>query len=505
MEEKKTTNNETIERVKKPSKLLALLKSRQSKRGAVAIALTVIFIAVIVGLNVLTTVLTSKYSSLSVDLTSNDVYKLTDSSLEQLKKLDKDVDVYVLTTEENLENSGDYYVQVNKLIHEFEKACEHINLKYIDLATDPSFTSKYKDINWYNSTYLMLIEHDGNYLTVAPEDVFIYEQDTYTGEYTITGQKIEQATLTAILNVVTEEKVGVTFLEVNSEVDASAFKAMLSNNAYKVDTISLLSKDIPKDTEFVVIYAPTNDIDKNAYETLTKWLDNDGNYGHTLVYVPNSMVTNETPNLDMLLEEWDIAVEDGCIFEQDYEYMTNTAYPNFISRYAYDDSDFTENLSSTSIPVVLSYSSPIKVLNSGASSLLSSSESAVIYPPDADQSWNPDEEDPQKLSGAAISTHSNEDNTKTSNIIVIGSFDALSKGTLESPSVNNSAYFINLFNTISQRDGITLTIEGKTLDTQELGITSAATSSIIIILVRYLIPIAVVIVGIIMWVRRRHK
>lgn len=507
MEENKTLNNETktTKKAKKPKKFLAFLKSRQAKRGAVAITLTVIFVAVIIGLNVLTTLLTARYSSLSVDLTSNDVYKLTESATQQLAKLDKDVDVYVLTTEENLENSGGYYVQVNKLIREFEKASEHINLKYIDLATDPSFTSKYKDINWYNSSYLMLIEHDSNYLTVAPEDVFIYEQDTYTGEYTITGQKIEQATLTAILNVVTEEKVGVTFLEVNSEVDASAFKAMLSNNAYKVDTISLLSKDIPQDTEFVVIYAPTNDIDKKAYETLTKWLDNDGNYGHTLVYVPNSMVTNETPNIDMLLEEWDMAVEDGCIFEQDYEYMTNSAYPNFISRYAYENTDFTEQLPSTSIPVVLSYCAPIKVLNSGASSLLSSSESAVIYPPDADQSWTPDDADPQKISGAAIATHSNEENTKTSNVIVIGSFDALSKGTLESPSVNNSAYFINLFNTISQRDGITLTIEGKTLDSKELGITSAATSSIIIILVRYIIPVAVVVVGIVMWIRRRHK
>ena len=118
MEENKTLNNETkaTKKAKKPKKFLAFLKSRQAKRGAVAITLTVIFVAVIIGLNVLTTLLTARYSSLSVDLTSNDVYKLTESATQQLAKLDKDVDVYVLTTEENLENSGGYYVQVNKLI-----------------------------------------------------------------------------------------------------------------------------------------------------------------------------------------------------------------------------------------------------------------------------------------------------------------------------------------------------------------------------------------------------
>ncbi len=491
---------------KKQSKFVSFINSRQAKRGIIAIVLTVIFIAIVVGLNIVTTLLTAKYSSLNVDLTPSDVYKLTDDTVKQLEKLDKEVNVFVLTTEANLEAMGGYYVQVNMLIHEIDKASEFINLEYIDLASNPSFTSKYKDINWYSSTNLMLIEHGDNYLTVSPDDVFTYEQDSTTGEYQITGQKVEQATLTAILNVITEEKVGVAFLEVNTQVDNSTFKTMLSNNAYDVSEISLLSDEIPESCKFVVIFAPTNDIDKQAYDTLTKWLNNNGNYGHTLIYVPDSTIKIETPNIDTLLEEWNMALTDGWVFETNQQFMyLYTETPQLTTLYGYDSTDFTANLHSTSVPVIMDRCMPVEILNSGATSMLATSDAAVVLPFDADDSWTPDDAEPQKLIGAAISTQGNEDNTKSSNVIVIGSYASLSNYFLTLSSANNSTYFINLFNTLSERDDISITIEGKTLDKYELGIADASTANIIIILVRYIVPIAVVAVGIVMWIRRRHK
>ena len=59
--------------------------------------------------------LTNRESSLTVDFTANRVYKLTDNSLEQVKNINKDVTVYVLTDEANFESINDYYLQINKL------------------------------------------------------------------------------------------------------------------------------------------------------------------------------------------------------------------------------------------------------------------------------------------------------------------------------------------------------------------------------------------------------
>ncbi len=501
---KNKINNEKAP--KKPSKLLAFLKSRNAKRGSIAIALTVIFIAVIVGLNIIADLLSARFSVFSADLTSSDVYKLTDTSLEYVDALEKDVTIYALIDEKTLEAQGEYYVQVNKLLHQFDNESKHITLKYVDLASNPSFASSYKDINWTSNSYLLLVEHGDEHIAVALEDVFTYDEEYLAyGEYMVNGQQLEQAVMTAILNITTEEKVGVTILTGHGELENTALASVLLNNAYSVETVSLLNGEISKDSQFVIIFAPTNDIDKDSYNTLVDWLYNDGNYGHTLLYVPNDMVSTPLPNIETLLQEWGMAVSQNWIFETDPTYMTNSPYPNLMSIFNYDEDEFSGGLKDTSIPVVMMYSMPVELLDTSVTSLLSSSDNAVMMPLDADESWDYNDEEPQKLCGAAISTQGNEDNTKKSNVIVFGSYTALSENAFAVSSFNNSAYFINLFNTISHRDDVSVTIEGKALENTELGITSLSSATILGIIFFLIIPMLVVALGVVVWVRRRHK
>ena len=37
-----------------------------------------------------------------------------------------------------------------------------------------------------------------------------------------------------------------------------------------------------------ILFAPDVDLDDNTYDTLTKWLKNDGKFGHHLFYMPRS-------------------------------------------------------------------------------------------------------------------------------------------------------------------------------------------------------------------------
>ncbi len=491
---------------KKKSKLKTFLTSRNARKGTVAIVLTVLFIAVVVGLNIVAKTLTNNYPILSHDLTSSNVFELTTTSLEYLDTLEKDITIYVLSEEQALENQGGYYAQVNKLLHQFEQNSKHIDLQYIDLATNPTFASKYTDVNWNSNSYMLLIEHKDEHIAVAQEDIFTYDEEYLSyGEYLVNGQNVEQAVLTAILNITTEEKVGVTVLTGHGEIENTAILSTLSNNAYDVKTVNLLNAEIDKDSQFVIIFAPTNDIDKDTYDTLTDWLYNDGEYGHTLLYVPNDMKNGETPNIDMLLEEWGMAVTNGLIWETDKSYMTNSAIPNLMSIVNYEDTEFTSSLKDQNIPVVMMYSMPVELIDSAAVSLLSSSDSAVVMPLDASEDWDANGEEKQKLCAAAMSSQGNEDNTKSSNVIVFGSYEALTENAFSVSSFNNNQYFVNIFNTISHRDDITLTIEGKNLEATELGITSVSVASVLGMVFYLVIPVAVVIVGVVMWLRRRHR
>ena len=110
------------------------------------------------------------------------------------------------------------------------------------------------------------------------------------------------------------------------------------------------------------------------------------------------------------------------------------------------------------------------------------------------------------LNGAAIGVRNDgTEESKNSSIVVVGSYDALTTNYLSISSYNNAAYFVNLFNTLSDRDDVSVVIEGKDPSANELGLTSIDAIAFPSILVRFVIPIAVLIVGLIIWIRRRHK
>lgn len=508
MEKNLSTENleNNINKPKKKSKILAFLKSRNARKGSVAVVLTIIFIAIVFGLNVVAKMLTNNYPVLSHDMTQSNVYELTETSLEYLDNLNRDITIYVLADEKDIESQGTYYTQVNKLLHQFDTNSKHITLKYVNIMSNPTFVNEYPDINWNANSYLLLIEHGDNHIAVAQDDVFTYDEEYLAyGEYYINGQNLEQAVLTAILNVTVEDKVGVTILTGHGEIENTAINSILMNNAYDVETVNLLNAEIDEKSKFVIINAPEYDIDQKTYDTLVDWLYNDGKYGHTLLYVPNYVQSSETPNIDMLLEEWGMAVSDGLIFETDADYMVNYYEPNHMSIVNYEESDLSSTLKDQNIPVVMLYTMPVELIDTAAVSLLSSSQNAVVKPLDADENWDYNEEEPQKLCAAAMSSQGNEDNTKSSNVIVFGSFEALSQSFFSTTSFNNSQYFINIFNTISHRDDVSVTIEGKNLESAELGLTSMAAPNFLGIIFIAIVPLAVVIVGIVLWILRRHK
>lgn len=491
---------------KNKGSLKAFFKSRKAKKGSIAILLTALFIAAIILLNIVTNLLVSRYPALSLDLTKSSVFALQEDTKTYIRDLDKKVNIYILQEESRFESNDEYYVQANKLIRQIEQENDNITLKYVDLTSNPTFTAKYKNVDWTKS-HLILVESGEDYRAIDADDLFEYDQETYYyyGTYQITSQHVEQAVVTAILNVTTEEKVKVTVLSGQGEQDCSTFTTLLSNNAYEIEEVSLLTGKISEDSQFVIIFDPSTDIDDDVYNTLSDWLYNDGNYGHTLVYLPNDQKDqSEFKNLNNLLEEWGLEVEDGYIYETDINHMTNSQYPNLISIFDYDNPDYTDGVRDTSIPVVLFYSMPVRIIDSSSAvSLLASSDSAVVWPRNAEEDWDPNEQTQEKLTGAALATKSSE--VGDSHLLLIGSYDAWSNSALSSHSFNNAQYFVNLFNKIAQRDEIGITIEGKSLNNTELSITSQGLSTAISIVLRYVIPVAILLVGLVVWIKRRHK
>ena len=142
-----------------------------------------------------------------------------------------------------------------------------------------------------------------------------------------------------------------------------------------------------------------------------------------------------------------------------------------------------------------------------AKPLLKSSDKSFFFPRDMQEDAIKDfDPKTESLNGAAIGIRNDgTEGSKNSSVVVIGSYDALTTNYLSTTAYNNAAYFVNLFNTLSNRDDISVVIEGKDPSSNELGINSMNAIMFPSILVRFVIPIGVLVIGLIIWIRRRHK
>ncbi len=493
---------------KKSGGVKAFLKSRKARHGSIAIAIIAVVIALVIVLNIVVGLLTERFPAMKIDLTANQSFALQEDTVDYVSHLDKEVTVYILMPETSFDNQGTYFVQAKNLIDKMKSDSDgKINIKYVDLTTNPTFTSNYPSVDWdtTSNNYLAIVECGKQYKVLTLEDCFEYDQETYSyyGSYQFTGTTIEQALVTAMLYVTTDDKVLVNMITGNQEQDYSGMVTLLENNAYEVNEVRLVTQNIDDKAEIVVLYAPAVDLDESATEKISEWLDNDGKYGRTLIYVPSAEKV-DTPNLDALLEEWGMKINGGYVFETSGDYRVSNSSP-----YAFivDYTDYyKEGLKNPNIPVVVSDAHDI-IINDDemAHALLKTSDNAGVYPYDADEKWNYQDAitgEPLNIGAEGVKTNNDE---KSSRVVVFGSYMMFDSTIMQYNSYNNSAYFMNVVNTAADRDNMGITIESKSLESAELGVTDVTTKNIMFALFVFIIPAAILVTGLVVWLRRRNR
>lgn len=497
------------------------LKARAFKRGWFSIALVVLCIAAVIIVNMIASALVSRVPALNFDTTGEESFSLTDDTVDFVSQLEQDITIYVLASEKDYKDGGEYFIQANTLLHAYENASDKIKLQYVDLSTNPTFTEKYpeEDLNTYN----IIVQGENSYKYLLETDLFEYDEEYlyYYGSYVVNGSNVEEAITSAILNVTLEDKPKVTFISDVTEEDYSAFKTLLDNNGFETAEVSPTVGTIPEDTSIVVLYAPTTDLDSEFVSSLNDFLLNNGNYGKQLLYFPTYKLMS-LPNIDSLLEEWGLAVEQSYAVEQDPNYMAN--YYNYYVLFAaqYADTTYTANMSNSNLPVCFIQGSTrvVDILDSqSASALLTLTEQGQAAYADSTETADSPEavyEDAPNAAVAAIATKSvvtaSDTDTdsdsgateeKKSNIIVIASSGAVSSSSLSRNTYGNSSYMLSLLNTVTGRGDVGIAIESKTMGGTELGITSSQLYALGTVFIA-IIPVIILIAGIVVFVKRKN-
>lgn len=504
--------------VKKQSKIKKILHSRKFSKGWLSIAIIAVFLACVVAVNIIASVLENKFPSLSVDITSSNMYQLQDDTKKLCKNVNKDIDIYLLSDEDAFTSYDSsfgvaYFSQALQFFKEIAALNSHITFKFEDTASNPSFAKKYSNLNLTtsgSSTICVIDAGNDRYKGLSMTDFFETENDSSTGYTKIKSSKVEQAVCTAILGL-TKKNVAKACFVTSSGVTSAYFsklKTFLDNQAYSTSTVDLDSNNkVPNDCDILFFVAPTTDISEQALKKVNDYLNTAKKSNKTFVYIPApAVIDGGTPNMDSFLEEQGIKIDNKWIYEEDNDYLTPLSpNDNRLSTFDYDDSDFTDGIDSSTKVAMFDTWNITLTKGSSAKVLLKSSKKADLLPTDAKSTDDIKKGSGKALNGAVINQSEVSDGVNK-NVVVIGSYDALCGDLLTNYSqYNNSKYFANLFNLLTENDGETITINSATASDTSLGLEAASDALFPSILFVGIIPLGVLILGIVIWAVRRKK
>ena len=439
-------NKAASDDTKTKNKISNYFKNKRKRRGAISTTITVLVIVATILINLGASALDDKYN-LSLDLTKNHSFKLTDQSKEFIKNIDKNVEIAILATEENFVANGDYFIQANSVIKDYERNSDKIEVKYIDLDSNPAYVNNYPNEQLTDNS--VIVSCGDKYKVVTVQDLFNI-QSSYYGSI-ISASEAEQAMTSAIMFVLNDNPTKISVISGYGEGDSYAFVSLLTKNNYEVNTVDILSEDIPADSAMAIVFSPDRDYDSDGISKLEKYLNNDGNFGKNLFVILNPQ-KDDQENLNRFLESWNIKVGDGLVFDTNSKNLLVSGSP-YYAKHEYVDEEFSEGVSNTNIPVTIPFAKPLEILDTNVvRTLLQSSETSGVIPSSADENWVPSDEDMKgPIPSMVISNKNNEADLKSS-VTVVASEAAFDSQILSRTALNNSSYFINSVNIITENE-----------------------------------------------------
>lgn len=537
---------------------------KKLKYGGIATAVTVIFVAVVVLLNVVVAQVCKRNPDAVLDLTTANLYEISDDTVDYIKNLDQDVEI-AISSEESTFQSDKYYKMISETISKYQGYSDHISVTYFDTTKDPDILSKYQDLYAGDISSNQIIVTSGDRIKVySLTDMFEIDQDKYQSYYygyaslsdCITGFKGEQTLTTAIMNVTDSNPKSVAVITKSNgnyifsatQANAYAVTAMenlLNDNGYDVKELDMVNDTLDAETyDIVVLPAPANDLTMDAIKKLQDFLQNDGNLGKQLIYVAD-YTQSVTPNLDAFLKDWNLQVDSSYVREDDNNrnqtvQIVASAGKGLIAPIVSlgDSENYGGNLANSSLPIVAPLARPIQKLPSNNGrvvyNLLQSSDTSYAYPLTQQASSGEDttesaSEESQEATEATTtetaattsfdtdsavrgantvmalsqSQQSTGSDLIESDVIVLGSMAMMDYYLTQDSSYNNAEYFIGVLNSVCGKED-SIVIASKDMTATSISATQTQLVTLRTIVV-FLIPLAVAAAGIVVFLRRRNR
>lgn len=492
------------EKTEKTNKFIQTIKKKWLIDSSKTILLVVIVLAFFVGI----TVLMQKLNLTPIDLTEDKLFTLTEESKEQVKNINKDINIFFVGYSDD--NS------TLDLAKQYTKANDKIKVEAVTSENRPDLVQKY---GIETDSEGIIIESGSQYKVLSSSDLYTYDSTTYESI-----NVAEEKLTAAIKSVSVKELPKVYFLSGYSSFSLTSgmqyFNMYLENEVNEVKTLDILSEGkVPDDCNTLVIATPEKDFDDVATNAIIDYINKGGN----VLWLNAAMAqSKELTNVNKILALYGVKpFEVGIIRETDSSKMVSDSPDLIMPEIQYSDvtnklhdSEGVIFINATKINVASD--EELEALNTTKTELIKTSENAYFRTnfENSSNAVQQGEEQTSFLVGAQFNKRISEANEETgekeitSKLIIYGENFFISDyqltKTTQTPMVayrKNKDLVLNSIAYLSDRE------EDITVRKSTGSITYTATEqeNRIILAIITIVPLLIIIVGIVVWIRRKRK
>ncbi len=292
-------------------KLIEIIKKKWIRDSLLTTSLILILIAIFILVNLL-------FMNLDIaplDFTQQKLYTLSDESKEQIANVQQNVTMYFFGYDEAS--------TAITLAKQYNDVNNKISIQIIDTSERPDLAAQY---NVSTNSQLVAVQATERYKIIDSSEMYTFDSSSY--QYIdITEQKLTNA----ILDVTIAQKPQIYFLTGHGEygIDQSTgamgtLATYIENDVNDVNTLDLLTSDMPETCDVLIIANPTSDFTDLETEKIQNYI----NAGGKIVWMQDPYMfingwTESTtyPNITKILSQFGINFSSGVVCEQSTDHM----------------------------------------------------------------------------------------------------------------------------------------------------------------------------------------
>ncbi len=460
------------------------------KLGAYSACSILLMAVLVVAVNLLLNYVPDQYTS--YDVTANKIYTLTDDTKEMAANLTDDITIYVLTEEASKDEDLD------KTLTQLEGLSDHIQVEYVSPVANPKFYYNYTSEEPANNS--LIVVGSKNSTVVDYNQIYTYEMNYNTYSYELTGYDGEGQLAAAIVYVTTEDipKFYITAGHGELEFEDTFLNALAKENvAYEELTLHSVD-EIPADAQGIIINAPTSDFSKEDADKIIAYLEQGGN-----VFLLPTFTEESMEQFERILDFYGVSMVDGMIVEQDREYYYQSPYYLFPS---IASDEVTQRIMDGSVFAPLSRGLSYEEETEGIyyTPLLTTSDSAFskVNVTNADD-YNKTKDDIDGPFVISLRAEKTTEQGVISNALIVANESMFTTIADDMVPGYNIKFFCSIISSLADHKS-SVAIPAKSFEIGNL-VFNAKTVYLTGIIAIFILPIGALIVGLVIWLKRRKK